>query len=680
MGGGIWSEPCFDSEGRLSFKVHHRGKPEIKGTVSRRGAVCARCKTPVPFPYIREQGQAGKLSAKMMGIVAEGKRGKIFLTPDAFQVDKAKVERPKKHPDAALPYNPRDFKTPNYGMRTFASLFTDRQLLMLTSLVERLAEIEVQIVNAAIKRGWSQDATPLAKGGAGAKAYAEAIRVYLAFVIDKLTDYHCSICSWHVSRETITHLFARQAIPMTWDYVEGNPFSSSTGSFDNMLSWVIKNIEAFPEGPAGVAMQADAQRDNGLRNIMVSTDPPYYDNVNYGDLADFFYIWMRASLQEIYPEVFRTMLAPKDDELIVAPYRFDGDKQASKEFFESGMHEACHRIYNYARPDIPVTFYYAYKQEDVLPEDENGASASSGWETMLAAIVNSGFVITGTWPLRTEMANRTVAQKTNALASSIVLVCRKRDPAAAMTTRRDFVRLLRQDLPAALSELTASNIAPVDLAQSAIGPGMAIFSRYDKVLEADGTPMTIRKALHAINRELDHYFNEQDGAIDAESSFCVALYSQAAYAPMAFGEADMLARAKNSAMGILQEQKILLVEDGKVHLQRREALPQMEGLLSSMKKFGTKGSFAYAQYLARAMQLEGIGGCAKLILASGMQDYEAARRMAYRLFKIADQKHDQPEAFAFNSLVSAWPQIMEAVQDADGQREQMDLFEASSSN
>ena len=559
-GNTAWIEPLYDEDKKLSFKVHHEGKPKIEGTVSRKGAVCACCGSPVDFPYIRDIGKAQGIHVKMCAIVAEGRNGRIYQLADEQQINTASVAKPDDYPDAVLPNNPRDFKTPNYGLTMFSDLFTSRQLTALTTFSELVSEAQAKAEADAVAAGMKNDHLPLRNGGDGARAYGEAVGVYLAFVIDKMSDYHSSICSWNSVGEKMRNTFGRQAIPMVWDYAECNPFCTSSGSYNNMLAWVEKSILGLPASDVAEVSQADAQSDCGLRNIMISTDPPYYDNIGYADLSDFFYVWMRQSLKDTYPELFSTMLVPKVEELIATPYRHDGIVEKAKNFFEDGMLSACKQMYQYAREDIPVTIYYAYKQSD---SDDRG-TASSGWETMLGAIVNAGFAITGTWPMRTEMAARQISQGTNALASSIVLVCRKRPEDAPQTTRRNLIAALRRELRPALQKLQSSNIAPVDLAQSAIGPGMGVFSRYRRVLEADGSVMTVRSALQVINEEVDLYFNEKVGSLDAASRFCVDLYTQCAYNNIKYGEAEILANAKSTSIPMMAVHGVLYAKAGVV--------------------------------------------------------------------------------------------------------------------
>lgn len=420
-----------------------------------------------------------------------------------------------------------------------------------------------------------------------------------------------------------------------------------------MLEWVFKSLLEFPATITGTAIQQDAQTDCGLRNLVISSDPPYYDNIGYADLADYFYIWMRQSLKSTYPRLFRTMLVPKTEELVATPYRFEGSKEKARDFFEGGMVQACRQFYRYARKDVPVTIYYAYKQNE-SDEGDNAAQASTGWETMLSAIIRAGFAITGTWPMRTEMANRSVASNTNALASSIVLVCRKRPEESASCSRRSFIAELKRELRAALKNLQTSNIAPVDMAQAAIGPGMSVYSRYAKVLDADGSAMGVRTALQVINAELDAYFSEQDGVLDAESRFCVDLYTQFAFNHMKFGEADVLARAKNTSVEKLASMGLVYAEKGVVHLQERTDLPELK-----VSRFtADRCLWMLTQYLIQSMDTGGIEACAWLVVEFSAST-ERARDLAYRLFSLAERKGWNAEAYAYNSLVVAWPDIQQ---------------------
>ena len=641
-----WIEPLFEN-GKTAYAVHHEGKAALEGTINRKGAVCACCGSPVGYPYIRAESVAERMGAHLMAVVAEGKNGRVYISPDDVQILAAQVEKPIEYPEGQLAYYPGHLNTNVYGLNEFHKLFTHRQLTALTTFSSLVAEAQAKAEADAVAAGVVNDHISLSAGGSGARAYGEAVGVYLAFVIDKMTDYNSSICSWHNSGEKMRNTFGRQAIPMVWDYAEANPFCSSSGSYDNMLDWVVRCIEQLPAQGNAEVSQFDAQSDCGLRNIMVSSDPPYYDNIGYADLSDFFYVWMRQSLKDTYPKLFRTMLVPKAEELVATPYRFEGSTEKARDFFENGMLHTCQQIYQYAREDIPVTIYYAYKQSDT---DEDSKTASTGWETMLSAIIRAGFAITGTWPMRTEMANRSIASGTNALASSIVLVCRKRSAEAPQTTRRAFIAELKRELRPALQKLQRSNIAPVDLAQSAIGPGMGVYSRYGQVLEADGSAMTVRSALQIINQELDVYFNEQDGELDANSRFCVDLYTQNAFNNLKFGDADTLARAKNTSVAALAAKGVLSAEKGIVRLLTREELPEKVDPRE-------KSIWLLCQQLTRAMETGGVEACAQIVAPMLGSNAERAKDLAYRLYTLAERKGWTQEGYAYNALVVAWREI-----------------------
>ena len=645
-GNTAWIEPLYDEDKKLSFKVHHKGKPKIEGTVSRKGAVCACCGSPVGYSYIRAESNAGRMSAILMAVVAEGRRSRIYVTADDEQRLAAKIDKPEEYPCGELAKHFTGGSCVPYGLNEFHKLFTNRQLTALTTFSELVSEAQAKAEADAVAAGMKNDHLPLRNGGDGARAYGEAVGVYLAFAADKAANLWSSICGWMNDRGAFRETFARQAIPMTWDFAEANPFSGSGGCFELFLARCADTIEYFPLSLEGIAQQFDAQSDCGLRNIMISTDPPYYDNIGYADLSDFFYVWMRQSLKDTYPELFSTMLVPKAEELIATPYRHDGSVEKAKSFFEDGMLSACKQMYRYAREDIPVTIYYAYKQSD---SDDRG-TASSGWETMLGAIVNAGFTITGTWPMRTESPGRSIAQGTNALASSIVLVCRKRPEDAPQTTRRNLIAALRRELRPALQKLQSSNIAPVDLAQSAIGPGMGVFSRYRRVLEADGSVMSVRSALQVINEEVDLYFNEKVGSLDAASRFCVDLYTQCAYNNIKYGEAEILANAKSTSIPMMAAHGVLYAKAGVVHLMERSELPtEVDSNESTI--------WLLTQQLTHAMATGGIEACAKIVWGIFGSGAEAAKDLAYRLYTIAERKGWTEEGYAYNALVVAWPDI-----------------------
>ena len=627
-------QPIIEGK-NIHYEVRH-GKGAPEPPKMGRGAKfrCLCCGEMATPEYIKTEATAERMGADLMGVVAEGANGRTYLPADEVQTNAATVHKPTDVPVQPLANDPRNIWCTNYGLDTFDKLFTNRQLLALTTFSELVAEARMQV-----------------EADGGNAEYAQALSVYLAFVVDKMTDYHSSVCSWHTSGEKIRNTFGRQAIPMVWDYAEANPFCTSSGSYDNMLGWVVKSIDTLPASSSGVAIQLDAQSNDGLQNIMISTDPPYYDNIAYADLSDFFYVWMRQSLKDIYPALFRTMLVPKAEELVATPYRFGGSTAKAKMFFEDGMVNACRQMYAAAVDDVPVTIYYAFKQRDTDTQD---TTASTGWETMLSAIIRAGFCITGTWPIRTELSNRMIGRDANALASSIVLVCRKRPADAPVATRRDFLTALKRELRPALVNLQQSNIAPVDMAQSAIGPGMAVYSRYAQVLEADGTPMTVRTALQIINQELDQYFSEQDGALDRDTIFCVALYTQYAFREVKFGDVDVLARAKNTSTDRLREKGILYAERGTVRL-----LPRAE--MAVQRTFDVSVTWQVVQRLAHALDVDGVEGAAQIVVGLSAENAEKARALAYRLFQTAERRGWAQEAYAYNTLVTNWRAIQEAV-------------------
>lgn len=625
----VYIQPIFE-DNKFNYKITSEKKKIIEPKIGRGKFRCIACNSPVDLGYIRDEFKAKRMKCQMLAIVAEGKGGRLYFPPNIEHIRIANVKKPNKYPNGLLSGKSK-VNVGTYGIKEFSELFTNRQLHALVTLSELISVTKEEI----IKDGGSME-------------YALAVCTYLSFVIDKQVDFSSTITTWINASQSIRNTFARQAIPMTWDYAETNIFSNSSGSFSNMLDLIVKSIKNLPyQGKSGKVIQANAREDNGLRKVMVSTDPPYYDNISYADLSDYFYIWLRLSLKEYYPDIFQTLLVPKAEELVATEYRFDGDRRKAMDFFEEGMSEVFKLINTYVVDDVPTTVYYAYKENEKYGHN----NASTGWETMLSAIIKSGFCITGTWPIRTERYGRMLDVGKNALASSIVLVCRKRSPNAPLCTRRDFINSLKRELKPALEKLQASNIAPVDLAQSAIGPGMAVYSRYSKVLEADGTPMSVRSALQIINQELDLYFSEQDGVLDSDSRFCVDLYTQYAFNDVQFGEADVLARAKNTSVERLAEQGIVYAEKGIVRLLTREEI-------SDYFDKRSKGViWLLTQQLTYALEQEGVNGAAKIVADIFTSEPEYAKTLAYRLYQIAEQKGWAQEAYAYNSLVISWPEI-----------------------
>ena len=644
-------EPVIE-EGGYQFTVKAGTPPEAasKGTTAgkRKAFFCLVSGVPVTYDHIRSEGQAGRMGVRLMAIVAEGDRGRVYLSPTWEHESVASEGNPQWKPEAMLPTNPRDFKTPLYGLTTFADLFTDRQLVALTTFSDLVGEARERIRLDAVAADLPDDGVPLQKGGTGATAYAEAAGVYLAFAVDKVADYWSTICSWHNSGEKVRNTFGRQAIPMVWDYVEGNPFCDSSGNFMAMINWVWKSVQTMPARNRGMAQQADAATQVVSRNKITSTDPPYYDNIGYADLSDFFYVWMRRTLRQSFPDFFATLAVPKAEELVATRYRH-GSREEAEKFFLEGMTKAMQLLGDQTHPALPVTIYYAFKQSE--RKDESGTT-STGWETFLDALNRCGFTISGTWPMRTELRNRSNAMGANSLASSIVIVCRARPSDAPMATRREFVDALKEELPAALHTMQAGNIAPVDLAQAAIGPGMAIFSRYARVLDVSGRPLSVRDALSLINQTLEEALAEQEGDFDADTRWAVAWFEQEGFNQGEFGVAETLSKAKNTSVDGMIEAGILNAGAGKVRLLRPAELPDDWDPQTDRRRT----VWEMVHHLIRLHSQSGEEEAAQL-LAKLRADAESARDLAYRLYRICEQKNRAQEALGYNALVQSWPEI-----------------------
>jgi putative DNA methylase len=540
-----WVEPVVEGK---SYRFEVRtGKPADKaavdaGTKLGRGANfrCVLSSSPIAPDYIRKEAQAGRMGVRLMAIVAEGDRGRFYLPPTEEHAATAKKAVPKWKPDQLVTTPCHDVdRLPMYGMYRWGDAFTPRQLVALTTFSDLVAEARVQIHADAHSAGLPDDPTPLRDGGSGATAYAEAVGVYLGMGVSKLADAQSSLCRWKPTMDQSIATFARQALPMVWDYSEANAFNAMAGDLLTTLTNQARVLELFHQVQRGYAFQQDARSQEYERKSVISTDPPYYDNLGYADLSDFFYVWLRRSLQPIYPSLFSTLLVPKSEELVAAPYRH-GSREAAETFFLDGMTRAMQGMAEVAHSAFPVTIYYAFKQSE---RDHNG-TASTGWETFLEAVIKAGFSLTGTWPMRTELGNRMIGSGTNDLASSIVLVCRPRSADAPVASRRDFLAALKREMPSALRHLQQGNIAPVDLAQASIGPGMAIFTRYARILESDGTLMRVRTALALINQTLDEVLAEQEGDFDADTGWAVAWFEQFGFNDGPFGDAETLCKAK----------------------------------------------------------------------------------------------------------------------------------------
>jgi putative DNA methylase len=656
VGKETYVEPVIDG-GSYRFTVKLGTPPESanNGTKLSRGAnfQCLLSDTPIEPKYIYSEAKAGRMGERLMAIVAEGARGRVYLDPTTEQVTIARQAQPEWKPEVEMPANPRWFSPPAYGLNTYGDLFTPRQLVGLTTFSDLVHEAIARVRDDSLAAGMADDGLGLEQGGVGATAYAQAVGVYLALAADRMTDSHSSLVSWTNQRETLRNTFGRQALPMVWDFAEANPFSESTGNFGGSLEWVEKAINAFPAAPSGNVQQFDAQSQKISLNKLISSDPPYYDNIGYADLSDFFYVWLRRTLRPIFPNLYSTMAVPKAEELVATPYRH-GSKEKAETFFLDGMTEAMHNLAELAHPAFPVTIYYAFKQAETKAE---AGTASTGWETFLVAVIKAGFALSGTWPMRTERQGRTISSGTNTLASSIVMVCRPRAADAPTISRRDFIRELNVTLPDALADMTRgginSPVAPVDLSQAIIGPGMEVFSKYSSVMEADGKPMTVRTALQLINR----FIGEDD--FDHDTQFCLAWFEQHGWAEGKYGDADVLARAKGTSVGGLIEAGVVDSAGGDLRLLKWAEMPRDWSPENDSRLAVWEG----LHQLIRALNQDGESAAGALL--ARMPDKTASlNALMYRLYTLCERQGWAEEARAYNELQGAWAGIEQASQEA----------------
>jgi putative DNA methylase len=632
-----WAEPIVDHVAKaVSFEMRTgEGAPE--GTKQRNRSRCLFCGNILNDAAVRKQATTHGFGRVLLAVVAESPRGRIYLNDShVIPLDVPRVDTPWV--DQPLPDNPRWFSPPGYGLPLFRDLFTPRQLLALTTLSELVTEARRELI-----------------ADGASSAYGDAVATYLAMAVDKMADTNTVLCTWQVDPPRLRATFGRQALPMTWDYAEANIFADAAGDYQRCVGSLTEVLDRLPVGIVGAIRQLDATSDLPGECVF-STDPPYYDNIGYADLSDFFYVWLRRSLSVTYPEIFSTLLGPKKQELVANPYRFGGSKERAQHFFEEGFSKAFGRMRDAQRAGYPLTVYYAFKQteSDDNEEETNGSTAivSTGWETMLEGMLHAGFQVSGTWPLRSEWNTRNVGRGTNALASSIVLSCRPRPESAPITTRKDFLNGLKKELPHALRNLQKGNIAPVDLAQAAIGPGMAVFSRYKKVLETDGSPMRVRTALALINQGLDEVLSELESEFDPDTRWALAWFEQHQFEEGAFGEAEVLATAKALSISHLAEAGLLHSRAGKVRLRRREEYP--EGWDPSAN--GRLTVWEVTQHLIRSLDQKGEKETANLKAKIGGMA-EIARDLAYRLYTLCERRGWADEAGYYNSLVVAWPSM-----------------------
>ena len=636
------------------------------GTKLSRGANfrCLMSGAPIAGDYIKAEGMAGRMGARLMAIVAEGQRGRVYLAPTDKHSVVASHAHPEWAPDVSVPERLTGGTCYGYGLTTFGDLFTDRQLVALTTFSDLVGEAMEHVRCDSEAAGLPDDGRPLGEGGTGAAAYAGAVAVYLAFSVDRMAMTGNSLVRWNSVGQKAQHCFGRQALPMIWDFAEPNFLATATGSVDAAVMYAYDPLKWIDPSASGLSFQMDAVSEIQSVGKVVSTDPPYYDNVGYGDLSDFFYVWLRRSLRSTFPDLFSTMAVPKADELVATPYRH-GTKAKAEAFFMDGMAQVMKHLSQHGNPGFPTTIYYAFKQSE--NRNDRGV-ASTGWETFLGAVIDADFVISGTWPMHTEMRTRQIAMGASALASSIILVCRKRSADAPVITRRDFLTALKAELPPALGQLQRGNTAPVDLAQAAIGPGMAVYTRYAKVLDASGSRVSVGDALALINQTLDEVLAEQEGDFDADSRWALAWFEQHGFDAGDYGVAETLSKAKNTSVAGMVEAGILRSGAGKVRLLRPQELPSDW----DPARDDRLTAWETVHHVIRVMEQGGESAAAGLVRKLG-GFAEVARELCYRLYTVCERKKRAAEALAYNGLVQSWPEISRLAR-SEATPEQAELF------
>lgn len=632
-----WTRPIVDMESKtISFVIQNHNKHVPKqGTVNRNGASCLACNTISPLSYVREQGRSGNMGEQMIAIVAMVDRKKLFLSPTEEHIQASDVTAPNRRPIGKLPERALGFRVGAYGFAEWHELFTDRQLTALTTFSDLTKTLQ-QIMKTD-------------------KKYVDCLCTFISLALGKYTNKCSSFSRWQKSGSNVVGVFSRQALSMMWDYAETNPFSTAPSGWMKQVEWVASAVENLPPNTnTGEVYQANAVTIHDNNPVIVVTDPPYYDNIGYADLSDFFYVWHRPLLHKIYPELFAGILTPKEEEMVASPRFLNSGKR-----FEKLIGDALQSIRKHTTKEFPSCIFYAYKQE----EENRGGRASTGWETMLSAIVSTGFQIVGTWPIRTELQRRLRSQDSNALSTSVVLVCRLRPDDASVTTRRQFVEALRLELPIALTQMQLSNVAPVDLAQSAIGPGMAIFTRYSQVLDTSGNTMSVREALTLINQTMDEVLAEQEGDFDADTRWALSWFTQFGFGEKVFGDAETLAKAKNTSVSGMVEAGILESGAGKVRLLRPIELPG-DWDPKKDKRFTI---WEATHHMVRVLD-QGEEAAADMMANIG-STAKAARELAYHLYHTCEQKNYSREAQDYNTLVQSWPEISRLAKDIASRQE-----------
>lgn len=635
----IVGDPNHPSGQRVKFDVGRGAAgaptPESDGTVTRTGATCLACRTAVPLKHVRAEGVAGRMGVRMMAIVAEGNRSRLYLPPDDAHIAAAGSAVPRGVPEATIPDQALGFRVQAYGLTKWSDLFTPRQLVALTTFSDLIGEARQRVLRD------SDD-----------QAYADAVATYLGFLMSKLADWLSAFCSWMAPVEKVRDTFARQAIPMVWDYMEINPFSNSVGNAAAHFEWIVAAIRTLPVAATPAVIQQGDAKDAVVRDAVISTDPPYYDNIGYSDLSDYFYVWLRRTLRDVHPDLLSTMLVPKAEELVANPFRHNG-RDGAKRFFEDGFREVFARANEYASSEFPITVYYAFKQS----ESDDEGEASTGWETLLEGMITSGWEITSTWPMRSERSGRMISVGTNALASSIVLSLRPRPAEAPIIDRRGYLDLLRDELPSRLRELQHGAIAPVDLAQAAIGPGMAVFSRYARVVEPTGASVTVRAALRLINAVLAEVLSDQEGDFDTDTRWCLKWFETHGFDKAGYGEAETLASAYNTSVKGLDRSGAVSAKAGEVRLLTTAELPRAY----RPERDEHITLWEVAMHLVKALDESGLAEAGRILDgASTRVDVEAVKELAYLVFSLAEKRSMVQVAGMFNALVTSWPEVTAA--------------------
>ena len=675
-GSETWIRPKIDrNSGLIDYQIVIGGSSEefknaSTGTKVGRGAnfKCLISGAAITPSYVKEAGKKGTMGKQLIAIVAENNRQRTYVAPTEDQIDAARVSQPDYVPSMSLPNHSQYIGVLGYGFKTFGDLFTERQLVALNTFSDLVIAIRSEVQKDAISAGLNDDNISLSQGGSGAYAYAEAVSIYLSFIVDKCSDYWSSVCTWHNSGQKMRNTFGRQAIPMAWDFAEANPFSSSSGNWSSMSGWVWKSVNLFRPRNCGAQVQHDAQTISYPSNAVISTDPPYYDNIPYADLSDFFFVWLKRSIGDIFPEIFSVLAVPKMEELVADRIRHK-TASGAEEFFLSGMKSAMMRMAQVDKSAAPVTIYYAFKQSEI---GEEGVS-STGWATFLEAVITSGFSVVATWPMRTELANRMRGNGANALANSVVMVCRRKNENTTSVTRAEFVRILKRELPNAIRELQSANVSPADMPQSAIGPGIGIYSRYPSVLEADDKSMSVKTALRLINAELDEFLNDLHGDFDADTRFAATWFEQNGYGKGDYGAANSLATARGISVDSVKHAGIVESSAGKVRIIKRDEFdPDWDPNTDTHVTI-----WECCQYLVREYEEGGEAAAAMLIKKMGYDRAEAVKDLAYYLYDICSNKRqDAKEATSYNALIAGWADITRlaaSIHDTDTTR-QASLF------